>query len=1021
MYLKNDLFRLPKLRLEINSSLLRVFLFLVAFCVSTLSYAQVTYYVANSGNDNNSGTSMDDPWKTINKVNVMMPQLNPGDAILFNKGDEFREELLVTTSGNTAQPITFGSYGNGEKPIINGAVPVTGWTDVGTNLWEANYTGSLNHLNNLFINNQLQQVGRYPNVDAPNGGYLTIDASADRTKLTDAALQGTGDWTGATAVVKVRMFLLNRPVVVSQTGNTLNLNTGGIGNYDMGVGYGYFLQNHPATLDRNGEWYYNQVTKKILLYSETNPNSLVIEAPERNNSVYFTGQSNIIIENISLAKSNDYGIRSESSGNIEVKNCIFQNLHNAILLNAVATANVSGNTVKNTSNNAIYIAGTNYICSNNEILNTALLAGMGMPNNNQYNAMNIVGTDADVFNNRIQDVGYAGIRFEGKRIKIRNNKISGFAKVKSDVGGIYSFKGFAPASYGYGENMVSNNIISDAFPNMFGTLSGPVNPNYAVGIYMDNNSHENTVINNTVYNIQGSGLLLNHTSKQHLIRDNTFYNNLYGYSLFTEISDSKDYIIKNNIIFSGAANQQTGHIQSKSSDMMKTFGQIDSNYYGQPFEVDSTIIQTNETDYNPRISRNHTLAKWKAFGYDTHAFSSAYKAQPYTFIADVNNRIANTRFTYAATSWTFTPANSYKPVWDNNNVLDGGSVRFNLNGSTSKSTSRASTVLGSLEAGKFYELRMTIKGSTDTASLHVTLSNAYPAAKFKSIRTNINRRDVILPFSVFHSSDNVNLHLSLHDNNNEVWIDNIYFYEIEATVTPGNDHIVFETNESAVPKNVVLGTGNYQDVKGNSYSGSVTIAPYSSVLLLKQPEVLPIDIIKFEGSSKGCQVDLIWETAMEENVERFEIQKSVNSGSFKTMAMRPAKSNINKQDNPYSYSISTAQEESIAYYRLKVMDKDGTEKLSSVLDVRTLCNNTGPIVFPNPAQDELYLTLKAKDQNRIQLSIIDLQGETVKAVNYNIQSGENLLKIEIRTLKPGYYILRFLEGGKEHHLNFLKS
>jgi hypothetical protein len=81
----------------------------------------VSYYVSNSGSDSNNGTSPDSPWKTIAHVNAQ--SFNPGDSIFFQAGGMWREELSMPYSwtGSQANPITFGSYGTGNLPIISGS------------------------------------------------------------------------------------------------------------------------------------------------------------------------------------------------------------------------------------------------------------------------------------------------------------------------------------------------------------------------------------------------------------------------------------------------------------------------------------------------------------------------------------------------------------------------------------------------------------------------------------------------------------------------------------------------------------------------------------------------------------------------------------------------------------------------------------------------------------------------------------------------------------------------------------
>ncbi|PYR98466.1 MAG: hypothetical protein DMG16_20745 [Acidobacteria bacterium] len=80
-----------------------------------------TYYVSNSGNDSNSGTSTSSPWKTIAKVQSFLGNLGSGDSVLFQRGGIWYEQLDISNLNGTASArITFSNYGAGNLPIIDG-------------------------------------------------------------------------------------------------------------------------------------------------------------------------------------------------------------------------------------------------------------------------------------------------------------------------------------------------------------------------------------------------------------------------------------------------------------------------------------------------------------------------------------------------------------------------------------------------------------------------------------------------------------------------------------------------------------------------------------------------------------------------------------------------------------------------------------------------------------------------------------------------------------------------------------
>jgi hypothetical protein len=97
--------------------LLFVFVFIMA---AAPIYAGTVYYVdATNGSDANNGLTPENPWKTINKVNNSI--FVPGDSILFKRGETWRETLTPPSHGSSSNNITFGAYGTGDLPKIDGS------------------------------------------------------------------------------------------------------------------------------------------------------------------------------------------------------------------------------------------------------------------------------------------------------------------------------------------------------------------------------------------------------------------------------------------------------------------------------------------------------------------------------------------------------------------------------------------------------------------------------------------------------------------------------------------------------------------------------------------------------------------------------------------------------------------------------------------------------------------------------------------------------------------------------------
>ena len=121
------------------------------------------YYLSNSGMDSHSGTSEARAWASMDRLNQAIPSMQPGDRVFFERGGTYHGSLHIQNVwGNEARPITFGAYGSGPDPIIDGTREVSGWTREG-NIWTSQCQDCPLEIYSLFINDESQPLGRYPN------------------------------------------------------------------------------------------------------------------------------------------------------------------------------------------------------------------------------------------------------------------------------------------------------------------------------------------------------------------------------------------------------------------------------------------------------------------------------------------------------------------------------------------------------------------------------------------------------------------------------------------------------------------------------------------------------------------------------------------------------------------------------------------------------------------------------------------------------------------------------------------
>jgi hypothetical protein len=178
--------------------ILIITIFLTLLSISNQAYASTYYVSSTEGNDTCTGLSQTAytegttlcPIKTLTKVNTLT--LAPGDNVKFKSNDTFYGSITISQSGTDGNPITFSSYGTGAKPIITGFTDVNAWTNLGNNIWESTEEVSqLPTMNMVTVGGVNTAMGRWPNADAGNGGYVTFQSHSGKNSITSSSLTGT--------------------------------------------------------------------------------------------------------------------------------------------------------------------------------------------------------------------------------------------------------------------------------------------------------------------------------------------------------------------------------------------------------------------------------------------------------------------------------------------------------------------------------------------------------------------------------------------------------------------------------------------------------------------------------------------------------------------------------------------------------------------------------------------------------------------------------------------------------------
>jgi len=194
---------------------------------------------------------------------------------------------------------------------------------------------------------------------------------------------------------------------------------------------------------------------------------------------------------------------------------------------------------------------------------------------------------------------------------------------------------------------------------------------------------------------------------------------------------------------------------------------------------------------------------------------------------------------------------------------------------------------------------------------------------------------------------------------------------------------------------LVVGDNYYIYVDGNGgTSSSFYIELESGAQTCRT--LLPVELIYFKANYKFPYAQLTWRTESELNNDRFEIEKSVDGLNWIYISSIKGKGTTNV---PQDYAfIDEEIIEQITYYRLKQLDFNGEYSYSFIETVKPY-NNQNSMFYPNPANDEIIITLPT--ENEIHYQIIDQLGRSI----LNGTNPAGIKTISVDKLETGVYVL----------------
>ena len=162
---------------------------------------------------------------------------------------------------------------------------------------------------------------------------------------------------------------------------------------------------------------------------------------------------------------------------------------------------------------------------------------------------------------------------------------------------------------------------------------------------------------------------------------------------------------------------------------------------------------------------------------------------------------------------------------------------------------------------------------------------------------------------------------------------------------------------------------------------------------------------------RGANIAVEWKVANQVNIQKYEVERSIDGMNFKGVATQPA-TGSSGSDAVYNW-IDINPVIGDNFYRVRSIGVDGTVKYSSVVRVRISGIDALITVYPNPVKGKLInVQFTGMDQGKYMMRVMNAGGQVLLKQSFDISGSNANRSIPAGNMAKGNYYLEVVLPGK---------
>lgn len=184
--------------------------------------------------------------------------------------------------------------------------------------------------------------------------------------------------------------------------------------------------------------------------------------------------------------------------------------------------------------------------------------------------------------------------------------------------------------------------------------------------------------------------------------------------------------------------------------------------------------------------------------------------------------------------------------------------------------------------------------------------------------------------------------------------------------------------------------------------------------------ILPITLNLWKGVYRNDKTYLTWETDKGVNFSHFVIERSADGAHYTSLGQVQA-STATTLSLQYSFT-DIAPASGTNYYRLKLVDADGTYQYSGIITIHTNVQGFNVSASPNPFTNNVTVTIESTADETVLLRVFNNDGKLVWRKSTSVYAGTNVQYFsELQALPKGIYYIKVNKQHSESSLKLIKQ